>query len=596
MAKSWAQVSASPEYQALPPDQQEAARQQYFAQVVAPQIGDPAQVEMAKAQFDAQTKRTQPKPITPKAPGDAELARQAYDDSSFGQRALISAGAEFKALGRGIGQIFTPNDSAAHKAITASANADRPFADAPHGGANFVGRALPYLATIPLGGTEAAVVGRLPAGASALARLAAKALPAAAEGAAYGAAREVRDGESRGQNAAVGAGAGVAGRGISGGLGKLAAGGKAGIDSVKRGLIDTAQREGIPLHVSQVGDSLITKVASSMAKYLPFSGAGAANRAQQDAWNRALTRQAGHESSRITDDAIATMRDNFDKGYGDIWARNNVTLTQESKDAMDRVLRDTEREFGPNSDAVAVIRAQILHVLTSAENDAIPGRGYQLLRRQLAETQPGTAVGHQVGKIRAVLDKAANDSIGPQDAAALKQLNEQYRNFRVLDKLMARKDGATADISPAMLWSAVNQRGPKATPAMRELAKVGQGLLKDPIPDSGTAPRLLIGGAAAGGAATGGISLAMLAKLGLLGATGGRVLNSKAMGNYAANGLKLPQGRLAKLLGNSGLEAIRRLPQGGAAAYDTQPLELSIVGGQAVPAAALDAQLRAAGY
>jgi len=596
MAKSWAQVSASPEYQALPPEQQEAARQQYFAQVVAPQIGDPAQVEQAKAQFDAQTRRTTPKVITPKAPGDAELARQAYDDSPFGQRALISTGAEFKALGRGIGQIFTPNDSAAHKAITASANADRPFADAPHGGANLVGRALPYLATIPLGGPEAAVLGRLPAGASAVARLAAKALPAAAEGAAYGGAREVRDGESRGENARNGALAGVAGRGIAGGLGKLVAGGKAGIDSVKRELIDIAQREGIPLHISQVGDSMATKVASSMAKYLPFSGAGAAARAQQDAWNRALTRQAGHESSRITDDAIATMRDNFDKGYGGIWARNDVTLTPPDYHAMQQVLKDTEREFGPNSDAVSVVRAQIDHILGSADNGVIAGRGYQLLRKQLAGTQPGTAVGGQVGKLRSALDKAANDSIGPQDAAALAQLNSNYRNFRVLDKLMARKDGAVADISPAALWSAVNQRGPKATQTMRELAKVGQGLLKDPIPDSGTAPRLLMGGAASGAAATGGMSLAMLAKLGLLGASAGRVFNSKALGKYAANGLNLPQGRLAKLLGGYGLDALQRLPQGAAASYDTQPLELNIVGGQAVPANVLDAQLRMQGY
>jgi hypothetical protein len=195
-----------------------------------------------------------------------------------------------------------------------------------------------------------------------------------------------------------------------------------------------------------------------------------------------------------------------------------------------------------------------------------------------------------------VLDKAANDSIGPQDAAALAQLNANYRNFKVLDKLMARKDGATGDISPAMLWGAVNQRGPKATLAMRELAKVGQGLLKDPIPDSGTAPRLLMAGAGAGGVATGGIGLATLGKLALLGATAGRALNSKTLGNYAANGLKTPRGKLARLLAEHADRSAARLPQGAAAAYDTQPLELSIVGGQPVPAAALDAQLRAAGY
>jgi hypothetical protein len=74
------------------------------------------------------------------------------------------------------------------------------------------------------------------------------------------------------------------------------------------------------------------------------------------------------------------------------------------------------------------------------------------------------------------------------------------------------------------------------------------------------------------------------------------VLNSKALGNYAANGLKLPQGQLAKLLGGYGETGLQRLPQGAAAAYDTQPLELNIVGGQAVPADVLEAQLRAQGY
>lgn len=160
----------------------------------------------------------QPQTITPKAPDDATLARQAYDDSPFLQRAMISAGGELKALGRGLGQILTPDDSAAHKAITAAADADAPFQDAPHGAANLVGRALPYLATVPFGGPEAAILSRVPQ-AGRLATLAIKAGTAAAEGAGYGAAREVRTGESRGRNALVGAAGGVAGRGLAGGIG-----------------------------------------------------------------------------------------------------------------------------------------------------------------------------------------------------------------------------------------------------------------------------------------------------------------------------------------------------------------------------------------
>lgn len=55
MAQSWSQVAQNPAYQALPPDQQEAARQQYFQQVVAPQLPDDNARTQAKAQFDKQT-------------------------------------------------------------------------------------------------------------------------------------------------------------------------------------------------------------------------------------------------------------------------------------------------------------------------------------------------------------------------------------------------------------------------------------------------------------------------------------------------------------------------------------------------------------
>lgn len=55
MAQSWSQVTQNPAYQALPPDQQEAARQQYFQQVVSPQLPDDNARNQAKAQFDKQT-------------------------------------------------------------------------------------------------------------------------------------------------------------------------------------------------------------------------------------------------------------------------------------------------------------------------------------------------------------------------------------------------------------------------------------------------------------------------------------------------------------------------------------------------------------
>ncbi|WP_420283226.1 DNA transfer protein [Serratia liquefaciens] len=49
MAKAWKDVIASPQYQALPPEQQAEAQTQYFNEVVAPEAGD--QAEAARQQF-----------------------------------------------------------------------------------------------------------------------------------------------------------------------------------------------------------------------------------------------------------------------------------------------------------------------------------------------------------------------------------------------------------------------------------------------------------------------------------------------------------------------------------------------------------------
>lgn len=54
MPKKWSEVVANPEYQALPDDQKEVARAQYFQEVVAPQVS-PDQVQAARAEFDADT-------------------------------------------------------------------------------------------------------------------------------------------------------------------------------------------------------------------------------------------------------------------------------------------------------------------------------------------------------------------------------------------------------------------------------------------------------------------------------------------------------------------------------------------------------------
>ncbi len=60
MPKKWAEVEANPEYQSLAPEQKAKAQEQYFAQVVAPQVSDPQKLEAAKGQFMQRANRQAP--------------------------------------------------------------------------------------------------------------------------------------------------------------------------------------------------------------------------------------------------------------------------------------------------------------------------------------------------------------------------------------------------------------------------------------------------------------------------------------------------------------------------------------------------------
>lgn len=57
MAKKWVEVAASPAYQALAPEQQEEARNQYWNEVVAPNVPQAEHAQVRQA-FDADTSRT----------------------------------------------------------------------------------------------------------------------------------------------------------------------------------------------------------------------------------------------------------------------------------------------------------------------------------------------------------------------------------------------------------------------------------------------------------------------------------------------------------------------------------------------------------
>lgn len=449
-----------------------------------------------------------------------ELARAQYDAAPWYERTAISTGAEFKSLGRGIGQLLTPDGSAINKSLTAAADADAPTQNAPHGATNVLGRALPYLATLPLGGGAGAAGKAVQGG-----RLAQAAL-AAGEGAGYGALQETRTGQSRGQNMLIGGFAGLGGQQTSRllrGAGERAAN---AIAPEVRQVWEKAKSLGIDLTPAQLSDSRLMKYMQSQFGLLPFSGAQGKAEQQVGQWNRQLAKAIGVDAPVVTPEVYASKKAADSAKFEDLTARNFLDVTPGLARNLHAI---SEQAKMAGSDVHNAVNNAIEGLYSQMQDGVVPGQAYQALDSALGNiTKGGTPVAHFVGMVRNAVRDAMDASIAPEDAAAWKQLRAEYGNRKTIAPMVAKGDGGP--LSPQQLMARVTatKAGKERMAsgkggAMGDLAQVGQRM--KPPPSSGTAERLLVN------------NLANPFKWpGLaLGATAGRVANSNLLASRMMN-------------------------------------------------------------
>jgi len=351
----------------------------------------------------------------------------------------------------------------------------------------------------------------------------------AAVGAAGGALQPVSSDAERNRNALIGGALGGAGGAVGEGLGALAGRARAAIDPTRSRLIDLAKQQGIPLHISQISESVPMKTLASAARYLPFSGAGQAANRQQEAFNRAVGRTFGADAGKLTDDVMAAARQRISDGYEQIYSRNDIPIDPSAI----RQLVAVETSVGKRltQDQSKVVANQLDMILEEvAASGALTGKKYQALRSQIMKAEGPDSLGSAVKEFRQALDDIAGRAVGPEDAAALRQLRGEWANLKTVQGLLKQVGGASEDVKPSAVWPAIRNG---STKEMRDLGRIGQTLLKNQIPDSGTPGRNIAYGLLGLTGGVGGIPSA----LGLLGsgAVAGRALNSNMLARLATN-------------------------------------------------------------
>lgn len=455
------------------------------------------------------------------------------EDNGFWRNALEGFGASFVGTAEGIGQAVGLVDE---EQIAERRRLNAPLMDTWGGMLGNIGGQAAQIA-VPVGGAARGL------------SFAGKARPyveSALRAGVFGGAQGTVGDESRLVNAGTDAALGAVGQGVADVGGVAARAARAKLSGPVRQSIDLARGAGIPLRADQVTTSPAIKAASAVTRWLPFSGAASQARKQQEAFNAAVGRSFGLKDARVLDEAtMKGARRAISDQFEDIYSRNDVPITM---DGLRRLAGSVNRAGEDLVEAEAsVVQKQLDKILREAENGTLTGKKYQALRTNIMKAEGEDRVGQAVKSLRKELDDIAAESVGPDDAATLKRIRSQWANLRTTEDALKQVAGAKGNVQPSSLYPLI-RRG--ATPEMRELAKIGQNVLKDVVPDSGSAQRifyqnLLTGGAGLGAGATLGV-LSPLVKAGAAGAGIGRLLNSRAGARMLEQGA--PTSGLAKLL------------------------------------------------
>lgn len=571
MATPWSQVTQSPAYQALTPDQQEQARQQYFQQVVAPNVKDPAQLDAVRRQFDAATG------------GKAQGAAGPAPSPSLGDQLARSTAMTGRNVARGLASVpdivmgplaYGWNKGADALGASPSWHMPTTVETVDRGlSAAGVPDYQPENGAEHLAGAMSRGLGGLVGGMGLGAGLAGSARPSIS---AFGDAMTSNPGA---QLAAVNAGsiasdraraagwspAAQIGLGMAGGLLPAAAAGvsQGAIASAKAALsapsaetaalAQKAAAQGIPLKASQISDSTPLKILDSVTSKIPFSGAKGFQNQQQEAFNQAVSRTIGEDSNKITPEVFAKARDRIGSEFDRLTANNFVPIDSNLMTKLRDVMQEAAASFGP--DAASMVNAHVNRLINQSVNGVIPGRVLQSVDSSLGRAmRVGGENSVPLGDLQETLRDALQQNIRPEDVQAWNTARQQWRDLKTIEPLVA--SSTTGDVPGAQLMGRVTAnssgKGAMARGArgdLGDLAQIGKQFMRDPIPDSGTASRLMTMdalkgvGSVLGGALGAGTAINPLAGLGTVG--------SLLAGSRVAQNVLRNQALVGAMLGNN---------------------------------------------
>lgn len=324
-------------------------------------------------------------------------------------------------------------------------------------------------------------------------------LGSAMAGGALGATQPVPTGDSRADNVALGALGGLAGQAGGQIMGRLARPVQSQLNPEMGALARKAADYGIELTPAQQTGSKPLKIIESVLEDLPFTADRAAKgkQAQREQFSRAVLSTVGEDSTLATPEVLNAARERIGSEFKRLTQESKIKFGDDFLDTLAKVEGDTTSFSSPS------IKNAVDKALELASKGEISGKEYQKVRTVLGKASNdafkgnNSELGQALKQIKSALDDAADKSIADADKEAWRLARKQWQNLKVIEKAAAptSADAVAGNVSPAKLAQALMQADKQGYTygtrgdALSDLARIGQGFVKDQIPDSGTSGR-----------------------------------------------------------------------------------------------------------
>lgn len=337
--------------------------------------------------------------------------------------------------------------------------------------------------------------------------------------------------------AAIGGAFGLGGQALAKGVSRIS---KGASDLIAPEVRKTAQKLkaiGVPVRLSQLMDSKFLSAVDMALSKVPFSGAGKSQEAQRKAFTKALSNTFGENADTITSDVMGAARDRLSGEYDRLLANQDIPIDRQAfAQTLSQLVGDLSLET--DGAGAAFLAKQAENILNTIDNNGgmLTGKSYQKLRQTLKGAK-GT--NFSVGQIQKLVDDAVRNSVPDNIGAQLGDIDSQYRNMKITEKLYGQLQNSSGQIKPETLYNAakpnISDIAYGGGGEMGDLARAGR-VLRPTIPDTGTATQLMGGGVLAG--ATGGAYFNPALALSAAGVVGGSNLLNRAMtSNYLQEGM-----------------------------------------------------------